>query len=227
MAAVAILLFGSLARADQSDDSDTDLLIITLDDKTRHISVGHLSLFFYPWSTLEKNSRNGDLFVCHLVREARALFDPDGYLPRLKKAFRFRSDYMVEIAHATDLGWYLTRYGDDLNPHLQAKRALWCIRTILIARSAERRDPVFAPQLLAKETNSIAGRDLLTRRHSLRDDAEVRHSLRLFLEEETISGSFNEQADRGAFIERFQTTSNAVALKTIRQEEESQAGYSR
>ena len=225
MPALAILLFGSLARADQSHESDTDLLLVTLGDETRHISVGHLSLFLYPWSTLETNARNGDLFVCHLVREAKPLFDPDGYLPKLKEAFRFRSDYMIEIAHATDLGWYLTRYGDDLNPHLQAKRALWCIRTILIARSAERRDPVFAPQLLAKETSSIAGRDLLTRRHSLSDDAEVRHSLRLFLEEETMSESFYEQPHRDAFIERFQTTSNAVALKTIRQEEESQAGY--
>ena len=225
MPAVAILLFGSLARADQSDDSDTDLLVVTLDDKTRHTSVGHLSLFIYPWSTLENNARNGDLFVCHLVREARPLFDPDGYLPKLKEAFRFRSDYMAEIAHATNLGWYLARYGDDLNPQLQAKRALWCVRTILIARSAERRDPVFAPQLLAKETNSIAGRDLLTRRHSLRDDAEVRHSLRLFLEEESISAPFNEQADRAAFIERFRTTSNQVALKTLQQEDDSQAGY--
>lgn len=225
MPAVAILLFGSLARADQSDESDTDLLVVTLDGETRHISVGHLSLFLYPWSTLETNARNGDLFVCHLVCEAKPLFDPDGYLPKLKEAFRFRSDYMVEIAHATDLGWYLARYGDDLNSHLQAKRALWCIRTILIARSAERRDPVFAPQLLANETNSIAGRDLLARRHGPRDGAEVRHSLRLFLEEETISVPFSEQADRAAFIERFMTTSNEVALKTLQQEDDSQAGY--
>ena len=225
MPAVAILLFGSLARADQSDDSDTDLLIVTLDDQTRHISVGHLSLFLYPWSTLENNARNGDLFVCHLVREAKPLFDPDGYLAKLKESFRFRSDYMVEIAHATDLGWYLTRYGDDLNSHLQAKRALWCIRTILIARSAERREPVFAPQLLAKQTQSLAGRDLLARRHSLGDGVKVRHSLRLFLEEETISAPFNEQAGRAAFIERFRTTSNAVALKTLQQEGDSQARY--
>ena len=225
MPAVAILLFGSLARADQSGDSDTDLLIVTLDDETRHISVGHLSLFLYPWSTLESNARNGDLFVCHLVREARPLFDPDGYLPKLKETFRFRSNYMVDIAHATNLGWYLTKYGDDVNSHLQAKRALWCVRTILIARSAERRDPIFAPQLLAEQTQSAAARDLLIRRHSARDAAEVRAALRLFLEEETIIDPFNEQADRRAFIERFRTTCNKVALKTLQQEEERQGGY--
>ena len=151
---------------------------------------------------------------------------PEGYLPRLKEAFRFRSDYTVEIVHATDLGWYLTKYGDDLNPHLQAKRALWCIRTILIARSAEHRDPIFAPQLLAEQARSAAARDLLIRRHSARDAADVRAALRLFLEEETTIAHVNEQADRRAFIERFRTTRNKVALKTLQQEEESQAGYS-
>ena len=59
---------------------------------------------------------------------------------------------MAEIAHATDLGWYLAKFGDELNSDLQVKRSLWCIRTILIARSAERRDPIFAPQLLAEQT---------------------------------------------------------------------------
>ena len=225
MSVVATLLFGSLARADESEGSDTDLLMVNLDNETRHISVGRLALFLYPWPTLEQNARDGDLFVCHLVREAKPLLDPDDYLPKLKEAFRFRSDYVAVVARATDLGWYLARFGEDLNSHLQAKRALWCIRTILIARSAERRDPVFAPHLLAEQTRSVAGRDLLTRRHNTRDDAEVRQSLRLFLEEETTSDPFNEQADRSAFMERFKTTSNKVALQTLQQGEQSQAAY--
>ena len=157
MPVVATLLFGSLARADQSEGSDTDLLMISLDGETHHVSIGHLSLFLYPWHALENNARDGDLFVCHLVCEARPLFDPDGYLPKLKEAFRFRSDYMTEIAHATDLGWYLVKYGDELNSHRQAKRALWCLRTILIARSAERRAPVFAPSP-ARRADSIGRR---------------------------------------------------------------------
>ena len=225
MPVVATLLFGSLARADESEGSDTDLLMVNLDNETRHVSVGHLSLFLYPWHKLEHDARNGDLFVCHIVREAKPLLDPDGYLPKLKEAFRFRSDYVAEIARATDFGWYLVRFGEDLNSNLQAKRALWCIRTILIARSAERRDPVFAPQVLAEQTRSVAGRDLLTNRHNARDHAEVRQSLRLFLEEEMTFDPFNELANRSAFIERFRATSNKVALQTLQQEEQSRAGY--
>ena len=165
MPVVATLLFGSLARADQSEGSDTDLLMVNLDDETRHVSAGHLSLFLYPWRKLGHDARDGDLFVCDLAREAKPLFDPDGYLQKLKEVFRFRSDYVAEITRATEFGWYLARFGEELNSHLQAKRALWCIRTILIARSAERHDPVFAPRLLAEQTRSVAARDLLTRRH--------------------------------------------------------------
>lgn len=226
MPVVATLLFGSLARADQSEGSDTDLLMVNLDDETRHVSVGHLSMFLYPWRKLEQDSRDGDLFVCHLAREAKPLLDPDGYLQQLKNAFRFRSDYETEITRATEFGWYMVRFGEELNSHLQAKRALWCIRTILIARSAERQDPIFAPRLLAEQTRSVAGRDLLIRRHAARDCAEVRQSLRLFLEEETTSNPFNELADRCDFIERFRATSNEVALQTLQQGEQSRAGYS-
>ncbi len=82
MPIAATLLFGSLARADQSEGSDTDLLMIGLDEETRHVSIGNLSLFLYPWRQLEQDARDGDLFVCHLVREAKPLIDPDNYLPK-------------------------------------------------------------------------------------------------------------------------------------------------
>ena len=63
--------------------------MINLEDATRCISVGRLSLFLHPWHTLERNARNGDLFVFNLVREAaEPLFDPDCYLPKLQVAFR-------------------------------------------------------------------------------------------------------------------------------------------
>lgn len=145
MAVAATFLFGSIARGDQSAGSDTDLLMVNLKDETRHVSIGHLSLFLYPWHQLKQDARAGDLFVCHLVCEAKPLLDPDSYLPKLRAAFAFRSTYQDEINRATDFGWYLVKFGGDLNSQLLAKRALWCIRTVLIARSAERRDPCLCP----------------------------------------------------------------------------------
>lgn len=225
MAIAATLLFGSLARADQSEGSDTDILMINLGDDTRHISVGHLSLFVYPWRQLSQDAGGGDLFVCHLVREAKALVDPEGYLTKLQQAFQYRSSYQDEIGRAADFGWYLVCFGDELNPSLLTKRALWCVRTILIARSAERRDPIFSPQQLAEHTRSAAARDLLSNRHRPCDDAVVRQSLRRFLETDAPSYRNLESADRDVFLDRFAATSNKVALQTLRQEEDSRAGY--
>ena len=144
MAVAATVLFGSLARGDQSEGSDTDLLMVGLGDETRHVSIGHLSLFLYPWAQLEQDARDGDLFVCHIVREAKPLIDPDNYFLKLQQAFQFRSSYATDIERASDFAWFLVSFGAELNPYLLEKRSLWCVRTILIARSAERRDPIFA-----------------------------------------------------------------------------------
>ena len=115
MVVVATLLFGSLARTDHAEGSDTDLLMVSLDRETRHVSVGHLSLFLYPWHQLQQDARDGDLFVCHLAREAKPLIDPDNCLAKLQSAFQFRSSYQGEIDRATDFGMYLARFGDELN----------------------------------------------------------------------------------------------------------------
>jgi predicted nucleotidyltransferase len=225
MKVAAILVFGSSARADQTEGSDTDLLIINDGDETRHMSVAHVSIFLYPWLRLKLDAQNGDLFACHLVREAKAIFDPDDYLSKLRETFRLKPDYGREISRAIDLGWFLVRFGSRLNSALQAKRALWCIRTILIARSAERGAPVFAPKLLADQSRSTFARDLLVRRHDRWRDEDMRDCLRLFLRDETTPEPFHEHADHAEFIERFSLTSNKVALQTLQQEERSQSGY--
>lgn len=215
----ALWLFGSHARADGTNASDVDLLAVTHNEKTRHVCESNLSLFLYPWSILQDDARNGGLFVCHLALEAKSLFDPDDYLSSLKDAFKYRSDYSTEIAHATDLGWYLVRHGKRMDSGLLARRALWSIRTILIARGAEQREPLFAPLLLAEQTQSIAGGELLRNRHCKRSNSEIRRSLRLFLEEETPLRSSSKLLERGDFIERFRSTSNGVAMSTLQQQE--------
>ena len=225
MPVAATLLFGSLARAEQTDGSDTDLLLIGLDEDTRHVTVGHLSLFLYPWAQLEQDARDGDLFVCHLVKEAKPLVDPDGYLERLQHAFQYRASYAADIAHATDFAWFLARFGAELNSQLLLKRALWCVRTILIARSVEARRPVFAPARLADTVVSASARDLLLNRRTGRDRVAVQEVLRDFLVKDLVGDRWLDGVDRAAFINRFVTTANKVALQTLRKENDSQASY--
>ena len=129
------------------------------------------------------------------------------------------------MSWAADLGWYLVKFGEELNSKLLAKRALWCIRTILIARGAERRDPLFAPQRLAEQTRSASARELLRNRRHRHDDAVVCESLLQFLENEVPNASELKHADRDAFLTRFAATSNKVAQQTLQQQVRSQASY--
>lgn len=211
---LAVLLFGSLARGDVARGSDVDVLVIDEGDDVGHVTTGKVSVFNYPWHVLLDGAASGDLFVCHVAFEARPLFDPGDRLSQLRAAFVFRSSYADEVARATDLGWFLVRFGDLLAASVVAKRSVWCVRTILIARSAETRSPIFAPAALAASSTSDAGRDLLRRRHARRSRAVLRERLSLFLRDGVRTGRFHDEASFDEFVERFAATGNETALRT-------------
>lgn len=209
----AILLFGSRAREDNSRGSDTDLLLISPPGEPQHKSIGHLSMFFYPWEKLAADARHGDLFVCHIVHEAKPVFDPLGQLDELRSQFRLRTSYAREVAHARDLGWFLDRHAGALNSNVVVRRMVWCIRTIIIARLAERGSPAFAPAALAAAAPSAT--DLLANRHQRRLDVTMRQRFRQCLVQEggpsaLPSGTTVEQY-RALFVQ----TGNKVGLQTI------------
>lgn len=209
----AILLFGSRAREDNSRGSDTDLLLVSPSGTPQHKSIGHLSMFFYPWEKLTADARDGDLFVCHIVREAKPVFDPLGQLDQLRSQFRLRTSYAREIAHARDLGWFLDRHAGALNSDVVVRRMVWCIRTILIARLAERGTPAFAPAALAAAAPSAA--DLLANRHQRRLDATMRQRFRQYLMQEGGPPALPSEATFDDYRDLFVQTGNKVGLQTI------------
>lgn len=210
----AILLFGSRAREDNSRGSDTDLLLISPPGTPKHKSIGHLSMFFYPWEKLKADARDGDLFVCHIVREAKPVFDPLGQLDQLRSQFRLRTSYAREIAHARDLGWLLDRHASTLNSEIVVRRMVWCIRTILIARLAERGTPVFAPHELAMAAPASAA-SILTDRHQRRLDVTIRQRFRHYMMQEDADPVLPSEATVNDYRSLFLKTSNKVGLQTI------------
>ncbi len=225
MRVVSTILFGSRARNDQSEFSDTDLLLISLENDRKHVSSGNLSLFLYSWESLREDAENGDLFVCHLAHEAKPLIDPENYLAKLRGRFKFRTNYNRDIDNAIDLAWFLILQGDQINDALLAKRALWCVRTVLIAEAANRREAIFAPQQLAEQTSSQAGRRILQSRHEKIGSAFTTKLLEGFMSDigyRAVPRSLKSVED---FRRRFVDTSNEVALQTMNQEVESRSGY--
>ncbi|MGN7998901.1 nucleotidyltransferase domain-containing protein [Sphingomonas sp. 22176] len=214
-----MLLFGSRARGDNERGSDTDLLLVTPAGEPRHRSIGRLSMFFYPWEKLLAEAAEGDLFLYHVTTEAKPIFDPQGYLEKLRAKFTLRRSYAFEVSHASDLGWLLERHADALPSQLVAKRILWCVRTILIARAAERGQPVFGPLELAGQTRSQAASDLLTERHQRRADAPMQRRFRQFLATEANAPPLPQEADLDAFRVLFRNTGNKVGLSTLQEGE--------
>lgn len=210
----AILLFGSRAREDNSRGSDTDLLLISPPGTPQHKSIGHLSMFFYPWEKLKADARDGDLFVCHIVREAKPVFDPLGQLDQLRSQFRLRTNYAREIGHARDLGWFLDRHAGALNSNVVVRRMVWCIRTILIARLAESGTPVFAPLELARAAPASAA-DLLADRHQRRLDVTMRQRFRQYMMQEDANPTLPNDAGINDYRSLFLRTGNQVGLQTI------------
>ncbi|MER8476070.1 nucleotidyltransferase domain-containing protein [Mesorhizobium sp. M1163] len=213
----AILLFGSRARGDNERGSDTDLLLVSPPGEPRHRSIGHLSMFFYPLLKLLADAGDGDLFVCHIAREAKPIFDPANHLEQLRASFKVRESYGREISLASDLGWFIERHADELTTAIIAKRIVWCVRTILIARTAERGAPAFAPAALAATTSSSAGAELLFTSHQRRADVLMRRRFRQFLVDEGYGPPLPSEAAPRDYNEHFKRTKNSVALQKVLQ----------
>lgn len=211
----AVLLFGSQARGDALPGSDVDVLLLTAEERTRHVAMGTISFYLYPWRYLLSAARRGDLFACHVSCEAKALHDPKRRLDRLREAFKFKASYAEEMARAGELGWFIVRYAETLPDAVVAKRAAWCVRTMLIARAADQRRPIFA----ASELALFSGCDSVIKLIGNKDEpsaAEVSADLlRTFLKGFGVADPI-PQGNVDAFRELFRRTGNHVAEQTLR-----------
>lgn len=214
MTILALALFGSCARGDATPGSDVDLMVFTTEQRVRHAAMGNISLYLYPWAKLLRDARGGDLFVCHIVHEAKPLHDPKDLVPKLRKAFRFKDSYAPEIRNAADLGWYIIRKVDDLPGQLATKRIAWCVRTILIAKTAERRAPLFSATALAKSSKIPHIYRLITLKAK---SSPTRKDIALFLNFLVKQGYFDPvpSGDNLSYITHFKAHKNRVALQTL------------
>ncbi|MGF7151464.1 hypothetical protein FHS96_005130 [Sphingomonas zeicaulis] len=215
MTIAAVALYGSQARGDAVLGSDVDLLMVTDEDHNRHVGIGTLSIYFYPWNSLLRDAAAGDLFVCHIVREARSLHDPEDRLGALARSFRFKPSYCEEIRKASDLAWYLASFPDMLNGALGAKRVAWTVRTILIARAAERRTPCFAADALVAFSGLPLVGTLIGRKGESRIAADTPDLLARFLHHFGLPAPMRSgaPADYHAY---FAVERNEVALQTLK-----------
>jgi predicted nucleotidyltransferase len=151
MAVIGVALYGSRARQDDEPGADTDILAVITEHEPRSARSAGLSLSWQPLGRLVSGAGIGDLFVLHIVSEARVLFEAWPVFDLIRRSFRYKDDYRREIGLASDVGWFLLRHGDRSTANrLVDERMAWSVRTILIARAADLRRPVFGAEALAE-----------------------------------------------------------------------------
>lgn len=154
MPILSLVVYGSRAREDHSEDSDTDLFAITDDERYEMLIEGSTNIACYPLAQAISRAEGGDLFFMHITSEAKVIYDPSGAFEKVKKRFIKKSNYSLEISNASELGYTLIAHADHIQDYyLLNKRLAWCLRTILIARSAEVGRPTFSKEGLGDMFN--------------------------------------------------------------------------
>ena len=157
MAILGLALFGSRARNDGGDASDTDLLALTTDREPKFTVRNGVAMSSLPYGLMLQRAGIGDLFVLHVNTEATVLYQATAFpvFKTIKDTFRYKDDYFREIGLPSDVGWFLMRFGDRLSSaRLLNGRIAWVTRTILIARAAAQQRPMFGAAQLAEFSGS-------------------------------------------------------------------------
>lgn len=218
MSIATLVLYGSWARTDNSAGSDVDLFGIGVDADYRMIVANKVNLAVYAAESALEMCRAGDLFMLHLVREGRPIYDEAAFFDRMVSAFKFRESYRPDISKAAELGWALVGLAPTArNQALLNKRVAWCVRTILIAKAADEREAIFS----AKQLAEFAGdRTVLTLVQSKEKPTLQPRDIELFAEFLRRSCGTETNHLVGVSIQEsldwFQRSGNVVGEKTLR-----------
>ncbi|MCZ7452319.1 nucleotidyltransferase domain-containing protein [Rhizobium rhizogenes] len=219
MSIVAQYIFGSHARGDFNEGSDIDLLAVVDDDVFSSFSHGKLNVSFYPGDKLLEDARAGNLFVMHIVREAVLTYDRSNFHALVLQSFVERSNYRREIDNASDLGWFLLfQQAKFKNRDVVNRRISWCVRTILIALTAEEGTPAFAPHELIRYADKPYVASLLSlKSRSGITSVELDHLGTFLSQFGHAAPAAIVQEDLKKTWVRFRDTQNSIGIKTIAQ----------
>lgn len=149
-----LILYGSRARGDNHIDSDVDLLGVVPEGRIAGSSTQRaVNIHLRPFENLIEQAAAGDLFVAHIVFEGRVLHDTMRGFEQIASAFEWRNSYLPERRIATHIIDYLSNLPETSTREDLVKRMVWALRTLVIARAAEERLPIFSASAIARYAN--------------------------------------------------------------------------
>lgn len=213
--AIGFALFGSRARGDEDAESDYDILVWSEGSQPHTIRLGMHAMAVYPCDYLLRKAEQGDLFVSHLVHEAKEIWDPHSLLKALRTCFSPKQSYGREIELAAQIGQFILQFHHRMPNVLINRRIAWVVRTILIAKAMEIGAPVFATRELTSLLCAPEAVPLI----ALKDDAEFRPDGLIGLDSflSRWAAPWNEAASTiDEFRALFEASENDFGLQTIK-----------
>ena len=107
---IGFALFGSRARGDEDAKSDYDILVWSRGSQPYTVRLGMHAMAVYPCEYLLRKAEHGDLFVSHLVHEAKEIWDPHFLLKALRTRFSPKQSYSREINLAAQIGTHILKF---------------------------------------------------------------------------------------------------------------------
>lgn len=216
MAILSLSIYGSRSRGDHSESSDVDLFAITNEKYYKMVVNGITNIACYPKSLAVQRAGEGDLFMLHLCEEAKELYHSDYSLSQLKDEFRYKNSYSHEITCASHLAWYLIDFNSGVrNALLINKRIAWCVRTILIAKSAETRNPVFSTNGLVEYSGMQNVYNLIDLKDSHEFNLNSVTLLKDFLKSNGLKRPSVTIKSTKSYQDLFLMTNNIMGIKTL------------
>jgi len=160
----AVMVYGSRARGDATEDSDLDLLALVPRARAS-VQSGDVHCSYYTQEQLTAGS--GTLFGAHLQRDGRVLWDPTGDLTiALRGMGEVDTDRL--FARVTELSQLFTTPQWDLPTYLPGllREARYLLRSCLYAIAIADGDPCFSVRELATRHNNPDLSRLLASRHA-------------------------------------------------------------
>lgn len=159
---LGLLVYGSRARQDNSNDSDLDLLAL-VERKTNGVTRDLVSVTCYTSSQLRTGI--GTLFGAHLHTDGKIIYDPEGTLSKLVHNMG-EVDPQKLLNRIYRLSCVLDVSDEELQNHLAGltREARFLLRSALYCEAIQAGEPCFSVAEIAERKKDKSLRDLLSSR---------------------------------------------------------------